>query len=130
MSTKTPTRRDLNQLINVCCGAHDLVCDCYEPTKHIILHIFSNEEPYKVTNIYKSYVLVIISNFLKPQLPYYIPIDDEFIEGKSPYIPDTITQQQLHEHQQNWYPSLQYQLRAIRKNVRTGPGHFPKFRGV
>lgn len=53
MSTKTPTRRDLNQLINVCCGAHDLVCDCYEPTKHILLHIFSNEEPYKVTKAQK-----------------------------------------------------------------------------
>uniref|UniRef100_A0AAU7STF2 Capsid protein n=1 Tax=Betatorquevirus homini19 TaxID=3052006 RepID=A0AAU7STF2_9VIRU len=81
-----------------------------------------------ITNIYKSYVLVIVSNFLKPQLPYYIPLDDEFIEGKSPYIPDTITQQQLHEHQQNWYPSLQYQLRAIEKIVRTGPG-IPKLGG-
>lgn len=49
MSDKKPTRRDLNQLINVCCGAHDLVCYCNEPTKHIILHLFSNQEPYFVT---------------------------------------------------------------------------------
>lgn len=49
MSSKVPTRRELNQMINVCCGAHDLVCDCDEPTKHIFLHIFSNGEPYQVT---------------------------------------------------------------------------------
>lgn len=54
MSTKTPSRQQLNQMINVCCGAHDLVCDCDEPTKHIFLHIFSNQEPYKVTKFQKD----------------------------------------------------------------------------
>lgn len=49
MSSTTPTRKQLNQVINVCCGAHDLVCDCDEPTKHILLHIFSTGEPYHVT---------------------------------------------------------------------------------
>lgn len=54
MSSKRPTRRDLNQMINVCCGAHDLVCDCDEPTKHIFLHIFSHGEPYHVTKEQKK----------------------------------------------------------------------------
>lgn len=57
MSDKKPTRRDLNQLINVCCGAHDLVCYCNEPVKHIILHCFSNQEPYFVTKEEKDNII-------------------------------------------------------------------------
>lgn len=57
MSTKPPSRRHLNQLINVCCGAHDLICPCDEPTKHIILHLFSNEEPYFVTKEQKDNII-------------------------------------------------------------------------
>lgn len=49
MSSTKPTRQQLNQMINVCCGAHDLICPCDEPTKHIITHIFSHGEPYQVT---------------------------------------------------------------------------------
>lgn len=81
-----------------------------------------------IQNIYRSYVLVIKSQFLKPQLPYYIPIDEDFIEGKSAYIPDTETVQQLHQDQQNWYPCVQYQLKSIEQIVRTGPG-IPKLGG-
>lgn len=57
MSSKCPTRKDLNQCINVCVGAHDLICDCDEPTKHLLLHIFSHGEPYQVTKEQKDNII-------------------------------------------------------------------------
>lgn len=49
MSTKCPTKYQLNQWINCCVGIHDLICDCHHPTKHLITHLFSKQEEYQVT---------------------------------------------------------------------------------
>nr|UGV38918.1 MAG: ORF1 [TTV-like mini virus] len=78
-----------------------------------------------VNNIYKSHILVIETNFFRPQLAYYIPLDDEFIEGQNPYEPE---KNLTDEDNNNWYPCLKYQLRAIEALVRTGPG-IPKLGG-
>nr|UGV38528.1 MAG: ORF1 [TTV-like mini virus] len=82
----------------------------------------------EANNIYRAYVLVIESKFFKPELPYYIPIDDDFLEGKSSYIPSDEQIQQIPDDKNNWYPSLKYQLKAIENIVRTGPG-IPKLGG-
>nr|UGV42263.1 MAG: ORF1 [TTV-like mini virus] len=78
-----------------------------------------------VNNIYRSHILVIETNFFRPQLAYYIPIDEDFIEGNSAYMPD---QGRTPDDDKNWYPCLMYQLKAIEALVRTGPG-IPKLGG-
>lgn len=78
-----------------------------------------------VNNIYRSHILVIESNFFRPQLAYYIPIDQDFIEGNSSYMPEG---GRTDDDNKNWYPCLLYQLKAIENIVRTGPG-IPKLGG-
>lgn len=81
MSSKKPTRRELNQLINVCCGAHDLICDCDEPTKHIILHLFSHQEPYQVTKQQKDNIQKCLITTEDHGEPTAIVGDDGINEG-------------------------------------------------
>nr|UGV35919.1 MAG: ORF1 [TTV-like mini virus]UGV38913.1 MAG: ORF1 [TTV-like mini virus] len=78
-----------------------------------------------VNNIYRSHILVIETTFFKPQLAYYIPIDQTFLEGNSAYMPE---QGRTDDDNKNWYPCLLYQLQAIETIVRTGPG-IPKLGG-
>lgn len=57
MSSNAPNRRQLNQCINVCVGAHDLICECDNPIKHLILHCFSHQEPFYVTKKEKENII-------------------------------------------------------------------------
>ncbi len=49
MSTRTPTKYQLNQWINCTVGIHDIICDCNHPTKHLINYLFSKGEKYQLT---------------------------------------------------------------------------------
>nr|UGV34596.1 MAG: ORF1 [TTV-like mini virus] len=80
------------------------------------------------TSLYTSYVIVIESNFITPQLPYYILLDQHFIEGKSRYMTEHDTDQQTQADKDSWYPCVKYQLQSIENIVKTGPG-IPKLGG-
>lgn len=77
----------------------------------------------QVINIETSQILVAKSNQFHPELPAYVPINSDFIEGKSPYEPDLNPLDAV-----RWYPQVQYQERAVNTLLSTGPGT-PKFNG-
>nr|UGV34821.1 MAG: ORF1 [TTV-like mini virus] len=75
----------------------------------------------EATNINRTYVLVVQSQFISPTLPYYIILDYNFIHGTSPFL----NPQDHHiteEDNQNWYPSTLYQQQTIELIASTGPG--------
>lgn len=76
----------------------------------------------KVNNIYRSHIAVIESDFLTPKQAYYIPLDYDFIEGKSHYMPENEQHLQTSEDKKNWYPCLLYQLLSLETIAKTGPG--------
>nr|UGV34721.1 MAG: ORF1 [TTV-like mini virus] len=71
-------------------------------------------------NIDTSTIFACTTSTIKgvdPELPAYVPLNEDFIEGKSPYEPDV---NPLDE--KRWYPQVQYQESAINELLRTGPG--------
>nr|ALN98238.1 ORF1 [Chimpanzee anellovirus] len=71
-----------------------------------------------------NYILVIQSNFLSPKLPYYVLIDNAFINNKSPFGQEDgdVTP----SDNNHWYPKLNFQYSSINILVETGPG-IPRF---
>lgn len=82
----------------------------------------------EATNLNRSYVLVIDSPFITPALPYYVVLDDEFLEGNSLYQPKSEQKTQTVTDKNNWFPSILYQTRTIERLVGSGPGTV-KFNG-
>nr|UGV34683.1 MAG: ORF1 [TTV-like mini virus]UGV34820.1 MAG: ORF1 [TTV-like mini virus] len=65
-----------------------------------------------------DYVFVIVSDHITPTMDYYVPLDDNFLQGKSPYETD--------EHRKpydatNWHPKVNFQTSTISKIINTGP---------
>ena len=66
-----------------------------------------------------DYCLSIVSDYIEPKLNYYVPIDLNFINGKSPFE----TEQHVKPYdQQNWHPKFNFQLESIAHIINTGPG--------
>nr|UGV38014.1 MAG: ORF1 [TTV-like mini virus] len=64
-----------------------------------------------------DYIHVIVSDYIQPkELSYYVPIDQPFLEGKSPYS-DHIKPYD----QQNWHPKINFQQQAISHICNSGP---------
>lgn len=76
----------------------------------------------EATNIDRSYMLVVQSPFINPKLPYYIFLDDPFIEGHSPYTSKHDTKLQTDTDKNNWFPCTLYQHQTIEKIISSGPG--------
>nr|UGV39569.1 MAG: ORF1 [TTV-like mini virus] len=67
-----------------------------------------------------DYVLVIISNHITPQIQTYIPIDDDFLHGRSPFgEKDSLP---TINDQTHWQPKLRFQERTINIIACSGPG--------
>ncbi len=67
----------------------------------------------------RDWIVVIQSDKIQPTMPFYIPIDKDFLEGNSPYQKENnITQ----SDKQHWYPQVGYQVQTIEKLIQTGPG--------
>ncbi len=49
MSSKPPNRYQLLQWINLCVGAHDMICTCSTPTLHLLKELTNKKEEYYVT---------------------------------------------------------------------------------
>nr|UGV36437.1 MAG: ORF1 [TTV-like mini virus] len=73
----------------------------------------------------KYRVLVIDTKVLDPELPHYIPIDYDFIEGYDPYTPNKDNPQVPHTpniyNAANWHPKLLFQRQTIEKIATSGP---------
>nr|UGV35293.1 MAG: ORF1 [TTV-like mini virus] len=73
----------------------------------------------------ENYIQVIKTNQFDIKLPYYIPIDMDFIEGYDPYVEHphdgTAILPSTHS-QQHWYLKLQFQEQSIEKICMSGPG--------
>lgn len=64
-----------------------------------------------------DYILVIQTSFFTENLPYYVLLDDSFINGKSYYDTEQSTKDLL-----NWYPKFYYQQQSVENICKTGPG--------
>lgn len=73
-----------------------------------------------IQHLTTDYVLTIVSDYIEPkEKTYYVPLDENFFNGKSPYEPaDGILtpNDQLYFH-----PKVNMQLRQITKIISTGP---------
>nr|UGV35510.1 MAG: ORF1 [TTV-like mini virus] len=71
-------------------------------------------------NIDTTTVFVIHSPYITPKdFPYYVPLDQDFLYGRSPYRPENnITP----SDQQNWHPKTAFQLQSINTIASCSPG--------
>nr|UYM03224.1 MAG: ORF1 [Anelloviridae sp.] len=74
-------------------------------------------------NLYRSWVIVIQTKFIEPELPYYVLLDYNFVHGASPYTDPQHTKLDP-EDENKWYPSCRYQQQSLEALVHTGPGTF------
>nr|UGV36958.1 MAG: ORF1 [TTV-like mini virus] len=72
----------------------------------------------KISQMDINYMVVIISKYITPYLPYYLFIDESFIEGKSPFRPEGRTA----SDEKHWYPKFAFQMECINEIACTGPG--------
>lgn len=63
-----------------------------------------------------NYTMVIKSSFITPQLPYYVLLDESFINNKGPWDTDPAP-----SDDKNWYPKLRYQQQSINIICTSGP---------
>ncbi len=69
------------------------------------------------TQVEDTYILVIHSPYTYPQKEYFVPIDQTFVEGQSPWQ----TEMLYPADSQMWHPCLKYQERQIENICETGP---------
>nr|UGV36266.1 MAG: ORF1 [TTV-like mini virus] len=75
----------------------------------------------EATNITRTYVVVIESHFIDPQLQYYIMLDYNFLHGTSPFA--NLQENEIKpDDAKNWYPQTLYQTETLEKFVSCGPG--------
>nr|UGV36642.1 MAG: ORF1 [TTV-like mini virus] len=67
-----------------------------------------------------DYVCIIVSDHITPKLGFYLPLDDDFQEGRSPFQPEntlpSITDQT------HWQPKVRFQTKSINTIASCGPG--------
>ncbi|AXQ65766.1 MAG: hypothetical protein [Betatorquevirus homini35] len=76
----------------------------------------------KATRVFNDYTVVIQTKMFDVDLPYYVLLDQDFIDGYEPYG-------DLHEppitpsyySKENWFPKTTYQEQSIQKICDTGP---------
>lgn len=66
-----------------------------------------------------NYMVVIQTKYITPELPFYLFLDDKFLEGTSPYRPQF---EKTPSDLKHWYPKTLFQLESINEIGTTGPG--------
>lgn len=66
-----------------------------------------------------NYMIVIVSKYITPALPYYLFLDEKFLEGTSPYRPQF---ERTPSDLKHWYPKTLFQLESINEIGAVGPG--------
>lgn len=64
-----------------------------------------------------NYMTVIISPYITPQLPYYLLLDDSFLNGLSPY-----QSQRTASDEKHFYPKNNFQVVSLNNLATSGPG--------
>lgn len=66
-----------------------------------------------------NYIFVMQSDFITstPKIPFYVPIDENFLEEQSPYIGSLTAADELH-----YYPKITFQIKTINELGAVGPG--------
>ena len=64
-----------------------------------------------------DYIMVIQTSFFTEKLPFYVLLDETFMNGKAYYNTEQTTKDLL-----NWYPKFYYQQQSIENICETGPG--------
>nr|UGV36714.1 MAG: ORF1 [TTV-like mini virus] len=67
-----------------------------------------------------DFVFLIVSDYIKPPLGFYLPIDEDFLKGRSKYKEEN-TLPTVYD-QQHWHPKVVMQLSSINAIGRSGPG--------
>nr|UGV38123.1 MAG: ORF1 [TTV-like mini virus] len=64
-------------------------------------------------------IIVLHTNYIEPkQVPFIIPIDDDMLQGRSPFRPpNNITPSDM----ENWHPKAQFQQRTLNEICAAGP---------
>lgn len=78
-----------------------------------------------ITNLDDNGIVVFQTDQFNTQLPLYIPIDLDFIQGYDPYVEhahDGGTYLPSNYSQKHWYPKLKFQDQSIEKICMSGPG--------
>lgn len=66
-----------------------------------------------------DYVLGIVSEHISPPMHFYVPLDYNFLHGRSPYE----TEDHIKDYDsENWHPKLNFQQETIAHIINTGPG--------
>lgn len=64
-------------------------------------------------------IIVIKSPFILPKTyTFYVPLDQDFLNGKSPYRPEGI----IPSDEQHWHPKVRMQVQSINDICLSGPG--------
>nr|UGV34816.1 MAG: ORF1 [TTV-like mini virus]UGV42434.1 MAG: ORF1 [TTV-like mini virus] len=66
-----------------------------------------------------DYVCVLVSDHISPKQPFYIPLDEDFLNGRSPFQPANtlpFDSDRLH-----WHPKVRFQTRSINIIGSSGP---------
>lgn len=67
-----------------------------------------------------DYCLVIVTEHIVPKLGFYVPIDDDFLHGRSPYFPENT--KPIISDQTHWQPKVRFQFQTINRIASCGPG--------
>lgn len=67
-----------------------------------------------------DYVVVIVSEFIEPKLGFFIPIDEDFLQGRSKYQPEGT--QPFSFDKLHWHPKTTFQLTSLNSIASCGPG--------
>lgn len=71
----------------------------------------------EIHRVDKDYILVIQTDQFTEKFPYYVLLDDTFVNGKGAYETPQTTEDLL-----NWYPKFLYQHASVTNICKTGPG--------
>nr|UGV39619.1 MAG: ORF1 [TTV-like mini virus] len=66
-----------------------------------------------------DFVMLIVSNHITPKMGFYLPIDEDFLKGRSPFQPEET--RPFITDQRHWQPKVRFQTRTINTIASCGP---------
>lgn len=70
-----------------------------------------------IQHLMTDHILCITSDYINPDRNYYVPLDEDFLHGRSPYLPEGQRDNDI----LYWYPKLNFQQRTINNIISVGP---------
>lgn len=99
---------------------HRIILDGFPLYINLWGYIDFQKQQHVLNNIDTDQILIIQTETLHgapTAQPAYVPLDHDFIEGRSPFEPEVNPLDR-----NRWYPMVQYQEQAINNILSTGPG--------